>query len=64
MRSDNEGDRQMPLLRSGSLDLDATDRRIGRIPAAYHADIRQMLRSGDIADMKTAVGLGLMDGCW
>jgi|EndMetStandDraft_3_1072993.scaffolds.fasta_scaffold10613_5 ADP-ribose diphosphatase len=28
------------------------------------ADIRAMLRSGDIADMKTAVGLGLMDGCW
>jgi ADP-ribose pyrophosphatase len=27
-------------------------------------DIRTMLRMGDIADMKTAVGLGLMDGCW
>jgi ADP-ribose pyrophosphatase len=27
-------------------------------------EIRKMLRTGDIADMKTAVGLGLMDGCW
>jgi HEAT repeat protein len=37
----------MEMLRSGSLDLDAADGRMGRIPPSYYGDIRRLLASSD-----------------
>ncbi len=47
----------MEMLRTGSLDLDATDDSIGRIPPAYHGDIRRLLESPD--ERSQSLGLEL-----
>ncbi len=47
----------MEMLRTGSLDLDAADSGMDRIPAAYHGDIRRLLESPD--ERSQSLGLEL-----